>query len=197
MLSFYLRELYLNNRLVPDHGLTLAERRLRLSNIEQPLYAVGCIQDHIAPWIEVFRVRDHLSVPIPFSLSSEGHVAGIVNPPSAKSRRRYWSGDVEPGTAPDDWLATQTPLQGSWWSDWAGWLSETARPTDFEAAHRIIAVSRREHEPMLREHFPEVLERIQYFEIGDLDVEAPATAIARLTQAIDLEIAALRSRHGV
>lgn len=73
----------------------------------------------------------------------------------------------------------------------------TARPTDFEAAHRIIAVSRREHEPMLREHFPEVLERIQYFEIGDLDVEAPATAIARLTQAIDLEIAALRSRHGV
>lgn len=72
-----------------------------------------------------------------------------------------------------------------------------ARPTDFEAAHRIIAVSRREHEPMLREHFPEVLERIQYFEIGDLDVEAPATAIARLTQAIDLEIAALRSGHGV
>lgn len=45
-----------------------------------------------------------------------------------------------------------------------------ARPTDFETAHRIIAVSRREHEPMLREHFPEVLERIQFFEIGDLDV---------------------------
>ncbi len=71
------------------------------------------------------------------------------------------------------------------------------QPTDFEAAHRIIAVSHREHQPMLREHFPEVLERIQYFEIGDLDVETPAMAIARLTQAIDLEIAALRNRHGV
>ncbi|UHD16054.1 hypothetical protein [Thiocapsa bogorovii] len=46
-----------------------------------------------------------------------------------------------------------------------------ARPKDFKAAHRIIAVSRREHEPMVREHFPEVMERIQYFEIGDLDVE--------------------------
>jgi protein-tyrosine phosphatase len=67
--------------------------------------------------------------------------------------------------------------------------------TDFETAHRIIAVSRREHEPMLRENFPEVLERIRYFEIGDLDVETPATAIARLTQAIDLEIAALWTRH--
>ncbi|WP_296810108.1 hypothetical protein [Thiocapsa sp.] len=72
-----------------------------------------------------------------------------------------------------------------------------ALPADFEAAHRIIAVSRREHEPMLRAHFPALLERIRYFEIGDLDVETPATAIARLTQAIDLEIAALRTRHDV
>jgi polyhydroxyalkanoate synthase len=128
MLSFYLRELYLNNRLVSEQGLTLAGRQLRLSNIEQPLYAVGCIQDHIAPWTEVFRIRDHLRVPIRFSLSSEGHVAGIVNPPSAKSRRRYWSSDVAPGLAPDDWFTAQTPLQGSWWTDWAGWLSNRCGP---------------------------------------------------------------------
>jgi polyhydroxyalkanoate synthase len=128
MLSFYLRELYLNNRLVSDQGLTLAGRQLRLSNIEQPLYAVGCVQDHIAPWTEVFRVRDHVRVPIRFSLSSEGHVAGIVNPPSAKSRRRYWSGDVMPGLTSDDWLTAQTPLQGSWWTDWAAWLSNRCGP---------------------------------------------------------------------
>ncbi|MFB1488351.1 MULTISPECIES: hypothetical protein [unclassified Thiocapsa] len=65
-----------------------------------------------------------------------------------------------------------------------------AQPTS-DAGHASL------HLPMMREHFAEVSERIRYFEIGDLDVEAPATAIARLTQAIDLEIAALPSNHGV
>ncbi|MBK5962682.1 hypothetical protein CCR95_00830 [Thiocystis minor] len=70
-----------------------------------------------------------------------------------------------------------------------------AQRADFDSAQRIIAVSHREHAPMVRQHFPEVLERIHYFEIGDLDVETPATAIARLTEEIDREIAALRASN--
>jgi len=128
MLSFYLREFYLNNRLVSEEGLALAGRLARLGNIAQPLYAVGCVQDHIAPWMQAFRIRDHLRCPVRFTLSSEGHVAGIVNPPSPKSRRRFWTGEIVPGTAPDDWLAGREPLQGSWWTDWSDWLATRCGP---------------------------------------------------------------------
>lgn len=128
MLSCYLRDFYLNNRLVSEQGILMSGRRLRLGAIERPLYAVGCVQDHIAPWMQAFRVREHLRCPIRFALSSEGHVAGIVNPPSPRSRRRFWVGDVEPETAPEQWLAKREARQGSWWTDWAGWLADRCGP---------------------------------------------------------------------
>jgi polyhydroxyalkanoate synthase len=51
-------------------------------------------------------------------LSSSGHIAGIVNPPSPKAR--HWTNDDNPPD-PDVWLAGATEHQGSWWEDWLGW----------------------------------------------------------------------------
>src|SRR5262249_29293654 len=47
MASFYLKEFYLNNRLVEEDGLTLAGRPINLRDIEQPVYIVGAELDHI------------------------------------------------------------------------------------------------------------------------------------------------------
>ncbi len=143
MLSFYLREFYINNSLVSDEGLLLNGRRLHLSDIKPPLYSVACIQDHIVPWTESYRTREYLTCPVRFALSSEGHVAGIVNPPSAKSRRRYWVADIERDMPPDEWLAAREPQQGSWWTDWGKWLHDHCGP---QVAPRVLGSA--EHPPI-------------------------------------------------
>ncbi|WP_200333862.1 arsenate-mycothiol transferase ArsC [Thiocystis violacea] len=60
-----------------------------------------------------------------------------------------------------------------------------AEDGDFAAADRIIALSRLEHEPMVCAHFPAVLERVEFLEIGDIDIEQPSAAIARLARHLD------------
>lgn len=56
MHSFYLRELYLHNRLAQKDGPTLGEGPIDLSLISQPLYVIGTEQDHIAPWQSSFKI---------------------------------------------------------------------------------------------------------------------------------------------
>lgn len=124
MLSFYLQEFYINNQLVAEDGLVINGRRLHLGDIPQPLYAVGCIQDHIVPWTQVMRIRDLLNGQVRYALSSEGHIAGILNPPTSKSRRRFWVSDIEPGTDPQRWATEREAQTGSWWPDWANWLAD-------------------------------------------------------------------------
>ncbi len=128
MLSFYLREFYINNRLVSAEGIEMNGRCLDLGDISQPLYLVGCLQDHICPWTQTLKIRDFVKSPIRFALSSEGHIAGIVNVPSKKSRRRYWVADVDTRIDSSDWINGQKGRQGSWWPDWARWLAEHCGP---------------------------------------------------------------------
>ena len=58
-----------------------------------------------------------------FVLTSSGHIAGIVNPPSPKSA--HWT-DGEPTSDPEHWLATATRRDGSWWEDWVAWIATRA-----------------------------------------------------------------------
>lgn len=124
MCAFYLRELYLSNRLAEKDGLVLGGRPIDLGLIEQPLYAVGTQLDHICPWKSTFKTCGLVGGPVRYVLSSEGHITGIVNPPSETSRRRYWAGDAEGERDPEDWLRRREEKIGSWWEDWIIWLSE-------------------------------------------------------------------------
>jgi protein-tyrosine phosphatase len=65
-------------------------------------------------------------------------------------------------------------------------------PADFLRYPRVIAVSRREHEPMMLAHFPEHAALVDYLEIGDIDIESPAQAIARLAADVEALLADLR-----
>lgn len=56
---------------------------------------------------------------------------------------------------------------------------------DLDHAHRILALSCREHAPMVRAHFPSAVERVEYLEIGDIDIEQPERALARLVVSLD------------
>jgi polyhydroxyalkanoate synthase len=123
MCSYYLREFYLNNNLVKRDKLVLGNRPIDLGRIRQPLYAVGTEQDHICPWKETFKVFNLVKGPKRFALSDEGHITGIVNPPSVRSRRKHWISDIKEALTADEWLSGQQEQQGSWWGDWVAWLS--------------------------------------------------------------------------
>lgn len=123
MCSFYLKEFYMHNKLVERNGVTLAGRSIDLGLIAQPLYCVGTYLDHICPWKGTFKTVYHVSCNVRYVLSSEGHISGIINPPSAFSRRRFWAGQAHQGETPDEWLARQEVRQGSWWPDWVSWLA--------------------------------------------------------------------------
>ncbi len=128
MHEFYLRELYLNNRLVEPGGLEIGGRRLDLGAIQQPLYAVGAEQDHIAPWKQTFRLCGLIGGPARYVLATSGHILGIINPPVTPPKRRYWVGDASDRFYPEAWRDGTGKVPGSWWEDWINWLNERCGP---------------------------------------------------------------------
>jgi len=124
MHSFYLRELYLHNKLSKPNELTIADRALDLSKITQPLYDVSTEQDHIAPWKETFKKCAQISSPIREILATSGHILGIISPPVDPPKRRYWVGDATGATDPLAWQKQQAKVPGSWWEDWKIWLAD-------------------------------------------------------------------------
>jgi polyhydroxyalkanoate synthase len=83
MHGFYLREMYLNNRLIEPDALTLAGRPIDLRRIKMPAYLLSAREDHIAPWRSTFAATRLFAGPIRFVLAASGHIAGVINPPVA------------------------------------------------------------------------------------------------------------------
>ncbi len=121
MHSFYLRNMYLGNRLKDPGGITLGGVPIDLRKIVIPAYFVSTLEDHIAPWESTYKGARLLSGPTRFVLGGSGHIAGIVNPPSAK-KYGYWTGSKLPESA-DEWKAGASRSEGSWWIDWQAWIT--------------------------------------------------------------------------
>jgi polyhydroxyalkanoate synthase len=121
MHSFYLRNMYMKNLLREPGGITLAGVPIDLSKISVPAYFVSAIEDHIAPWKATYSGPQLVSGKARFVLSGSGHIAGMINPPSA-NKYGFWVNDKIAKSA-DEWLAGAKQHEGSWWVDWAKWLS--------------------------------------------------------------------------
>lgn len=129
MHSFYLRNMYLYNKLAQPGALTMADTPVDLSKINTPLYFLSTREDHIAPWTSTFAGA-HLpsSKDVTFTLSGSGHVAGVINPPT-KAKYGYWSldkGNLTDFTDAEHWLDAATQHDGSWWEHWEKWLKGRA-----------------------------------------------------------------------
>ncbi len=122
MHSFYLRNMYLKNLLGQPGGISLAGEQIDLSKVTIPAYFVSTVEDHIAPWKTTYKGSQYLGSEVRFTLGGSGHIAGIVNPPSAK-KYHYWTNDSNPATA-DEWFKTATQHPGSWWEDWQSWMDK-------------------------------------------------------------------------
>lgn len=128
MHEFYLREMYLHNRLVRPDALTIGGEPISLARIRQPLYSVSAEDDHIAPWRQTFKINNQFKAPKRFVLSSSGHILGIVNPPANPPKRRYWVGEAHRRQSADGWREQAQAHDGTWWDDWVEWLRPQCGP---------------------------------------------------------------------
>jgi polyhydroxyalkanoate synthase subunit PhaC len=94
--------------------------KIDLSKVKVPTYFVSAMEDHIAPWKTTYAGPRILSGPSRFVLSGSGHIAGMINPPSA-NKYGYWVNDALPADA-SEWFAGATQQPSSWWSDWRKWV---------------------------------------------------------------------------
>jgi len=116
---FYLREFYKNNALALGQ-MKFGDVKLDLGKVTIPIYLQSAKDDHIAPFRSVFKSTRLFKGPIRFILAGSGHIAGVINPPSAK-KYQYWTNDTLPKTI-EDWQAGAVENPGSWWPDWHAWL---------------------------------------------------------------------------
>ena len=122
MHSFYLRNMYLDNKLIEPGGITLNGVPIDLAKVKTPSYFVSAIEDHIAPWKATYEGPKMFSGPSTFTLSGSGHIAGMINPPVA-NKYGYWTNRTLADTA-DEWLEGAKQHDGSWWTDWRDWLGD-------------------------------------------------------------------------
>jgi polyhydroxyalkanoate synthase len=124
MHSFYLREMYLNNRLVEPDSLTVAGETINLGEIEVPSFFLSARQDHIAKWKATYKGALVHGGNVHFVLSGSGHIAGVINPPY-KEKYCYWTNDPMKPDA-DEWLESAEEHPGSWWPHWLEWIQQYA-----------------------------------------------------------------------
>jgi polyhydroxyalkanoate synthase len=119
MHSFYLRNMYLHNRLRDPGGITLDSVPIDIGSIRNPAYFISTREDHIALWQSTYKGALIHAGEVRFVLGASGHVAGIVNPPS-KKKYGHWTNADLPGSA-SAWLEGAEFHQSSWWLDWVKW----------------------------------------------------------------------------
>lgn len=122
MHSFYLRNMYQQNKLVQPGGITLGGVPIDLGQIKLPTFVLSTREDHIAPWKSTYAATQVYKGPVKFVLAMSGHIAGVVNPPSEPPKYGYWTKAGRAPKDPEKWLAGATAHDGSWWPEWKTWL---------------------------------------------------------------------------
>jgi polyhydroxyalkanoate synthase len=125
MHSEYLRRLFFNDDL-SEGRFRAGGQPVALTDIRVPVFAVGTVWDHVAPWRSTYKINLQTSGNVTYVLASGGHNAGIVSEIGRTDRsfQVLSKTDDEPYLDPEVYLATAPRKQGSWWPEWVTWLSE-------------------------------------------------------------------------
>ncbi len=120
----YVQDMYHDNLLAKPGGISVAGVPIDLKQVRTPCYIQAGKEDHIAPAISCFKLTKAFSGPHRFMLAGSGHIAGVVNPPSARKYQHWTLPDgmkTPPTLAAFQQAAIET--KGSWWPDWIRWLT--------------------------------------------------------------------------
>jgi poly[(R)-3-hydroxyalkanoate] polymerase subunit PhaC len=113
----------LHNALATAGAVSMLGTPVDLSALTVDTYVVAGISDHISPWPACYRSARLLGgADLRFVLSSNGHIAALVNPPG-NPKASYHVGKVDESD-PAAWLEGAEKKSDSWWPDFVTWLGE-------------------------------------------------------------------------
>ncbi|QEA14170.1 PHA/PHB synthase family protein [Comamonas flocculans] len=143
--AWYLRNFYLENRLVQPGGVTVCGEKIDLAQVKLPVYIYGSREDHIVPIGGAYASTQVLPGKKRFVMGASGHIAGVINPPARKKRSHWLREDGKFPREVDAWIKGATEHPGSWWEDWAAWLKghggrQIAAPKAYGKAPRYKAL---------------------------------------------------------
>ena len=126
MYTQYMADLYGANKLAKG-TFELDGTTTDLGKVTNDVYVVGAINDHIVPWQASYAAVHLFGGNVRYVLSSGGHIAGIVNPPSPKS----WYEVLDDSGAqypedPTQWRLAVSRRPDTWWRDWIDWSNACA-----------------------------------------------------------------------
>ncbi len=114
-------EIALDNKLVSPGGTTALGVPVDLGKVTADTYVIGGETDHITPWQSCYRTTALLGGRTEFVLSTSGHIAALVNPPT--NTRSSFRHSSEPPVSAAEFEATADRHEGSWWGHYAEWLA--------------------------------------------------------------------------
>jgi poly[(R)-3-hydroxyalkanoate] polymerase subunit PhaC len=123
MHSEYLRQLFLNNDLA-EGRYHVNGKPIALSDLRKPMFVVGTLRDHVAPWKSVHKIHFLAEAETTFVLANGGHNAGIVAAPDEPdhSYQVMIKKSDDPYVGPDEWTRLAPAHEGSWWGEWVRFL---------------------------------------------------------------------------
>lgn len=117
----------MSNALTKPGTVSMLGSPVDLSKVAVDAYVIAGIADHICPWQACYRSTQLLGGETRFVLSTSGHIASMVNPPS-NPKATYQVNSSNPADAAE-WLKTATTSQGTWWPDYVSWLRSKSGDT--------------------------------------------------------------------
>ncbi len=120
MYIYYLRNMYIDNKLIRPCALEMLGIKLDVSKIDVPSFSLAAKGDHIALWKSVYDGYKLLGGDKTFCLTDAGHIAGVVNPPDNRKYSYMLSNEIPKSAA--SWLKQTSSHKGSWWNPWKKWL---------------------------------------------------------------------------
>ncbi len=123
---WYLRNTYLENKLIKPGKATVCGEKVDLRQVDIPFYLYGSREDHIVPIGGAYASTQVLPGKKRFVMGASGHIAGVINPP-AKNKRSHWiRADGKLPKTQEAWQEGAVEHPGSWWTDWSTWLKSHA-----------------------------------------------------------------------
>ena len=122
--------LSIGNKLATPGDATALGVPVDLGRITADSYVIGGETDHLTPWQACYRSAGLLGGKTEFVLSTSGHIAALVNPPTnAKASFRH---ATDTSLSARQFVEEAQTHQGSYWSHYAEWLG--ARSGELVAA---------------------------------------------------------------
>jgi polyhydroxyalkanoate synthase subunit PhaC len=121
-----LMELAITNGLTVPGGAQMLGSDIDLGKVDTDTYIVAGIADRLCRWESCYRTTQLLGGETRFVLSTSGHIASMVNPPSNPKATYQTATHNPPDSA--EWLASATRTRGSWWDDYVTWLAARTGP---------------------------------------------------------------------